>query len=106
MLKADYIHFKIEYIIKGTVAFNMLIPMVLGHSNPPGSSWSDQGMDAVGWHLHLGGEGCLLGGKFGQLLTHIDLSQVVLGQASLRQAGEWDGLVGQELPELATKETS
>ena len=94
MLKADYIHFKIEYIIKGTVAFNMLIPMVLGHSNPPGSSWSDQGMDAVGWHLHLGGEGCLLGGKFGQLLTHIDLSQVVLGQASLRQAGEWDGLVG------------
>ena len=41
MLKADYIHFKIEYIIKGTVVFNMLIPMVLGHSNPPGSGWGD-----------------------------------------------------------------
>jgi len=57
-------------------------------SKSPG--WADQCMDTVGWHAHLGSKGGLLGGKFRQAKTFIDLLQVVFCQSSLRHAGEGD----------------
>merc|ERR1719423_251639 len=54
----------------------------------------DEGVDAVSWLAHLGGEGGLHGGQLWHWLAALDLGHVVLSLAAQRQTGEWDCLDG------------